>query len=121
MNKMILFVLIASASLMLLSGCTGQTYTSGNSTNNSQGGQNGAATSVSIKNFAFNPPTATIAKGGTVTWTNDDQVTHTVTGSGFGSGQLSPGQSYSFTFNEAGTFTYHCSIHTSMTGSVIVK
>jgi plastocyanin len=81
-----------------------------------------AGASVEAKNFAFNPKTVTIKVGDTVTWTNQDSTTHTVTGDGgIDSGNLAPGKSYSKTFDTAGTFNYHCSIHPSMTGQVIVQ
>jgi plastocyanin len=76
---------------------------------------------VSIKNFAFDPAEVNINKGDTVTWTNNDSVTHIISGDGFNSGSLGNGQSYSFTFNTAGKFDYICSIHTYMKGSVVVK
>ncbi len=75
---------------------------------------------VEIKGFAFNPATVTISKGTTVTWTQEDSTTHSVTGTGFDSGGLSQGQTFSHTFNEAGTFDYGCSFHPSMNGTVIV-
>ena len=78
--------------------------------------------SVEIKNFAFEPKTVAIKVGQTVTWTNQDSVAHTVAGDGgIDSGDLSKGKSYSKTFDTAGTFNYHCSIHPSMTGQVIVE
>lgn len=88
-------------------------------------GSNSQSTnSVSIKDFAFSPSGITVKKGTKVTWTNNDSTTHTVTEtdsqSGPNSGDLSPGGSYSFTFGTAGTYHYHCSIHTSMTGTVTV-
>jgi plastocyanin len=78
---------------------------------------------ISIENFAFSPDTVTIAIGTTVTWKNKDSVNHTVTSQTgvFDSGTLSNGGSFSFTFTQAGTFEYHCSIHTSMHGTVIVQ
>ncbi len=79
-----------------------------------------APVSVQIKGFAFNPATITVPKGTTVTWTQMDSVQHTVTGSGFDSGNLNTGVTFHWTFNNAGTFTYGCSIHSSMTGTVIV-
>jgi plastocyanin len=82
-----------------------------------------AANKVSIANFAFSPATLTVKKGTTVTWTNNDSTTHTVTadsGNGPNSEQLAPGKTYDFTFNTVGTFNYHCSIHTSMHGTVTV-
>lgn len=81
-----------------------------------------SAGAVSIANFAFSPASITVAVGKSVTWTNNDSATHTVTwddGSA-GSDRLAPGASYSRTFTTAGTFTYHCSIHTSMKGTVVV-
>jgi hypothetical protein len=56
-----------------------------------------------------------------VTWTNSDGATHTATGSGFDTGNISGGSSASVTFDTAGTFAYHCSIHSSMTGTVVVQ
>ena len=78
--------------------------------------------SVEIKNFAFEPKTVTIKVGQAVTWTNQDSAAHTVAGDGgIDSGDLSKGKSYSKTFDTEGAFDYHCSIHPSMTGQVIVQ
>ncbi len=76
--------------------------------------------SVTIQNFAFSPGEVTIAKGGTVTWTNHDSTTHTVTFGDGSSPDLDSGATYERTFNDTGTFSYHCSIHPSMTGKVVV-
>jgi len=89
----------------------------------------GTATSVSadvavtINNFRFTPPQMTVPVGTTIKWTNQDGPTHTVTSDMagiFDSGSLAPGKSFSFTFNTPGTFAYHCSIHPTMMGSVVV-
>ena len=77
--------------------------------------------SVTIQNFAFSPGTVTILKGDTVTWTNQDGTDHTVTFADGGSSNLGKGTTYSKTFNDVGTFDYHCSIHTYMTGKVVVQ
>src|SRR5829696_9743434 len=88
-------------------------------------GAQGKNMTVSIKNFAFNPPNMTVAPGTTLTWVNNDQVPHTATATNpagvFDSGTLQPGQSYSFTFNKPGTYAYHCAIHPYMTGAVTVS
>src|SRR5215213_4393626 len=86
-------------------------------------GAQGKTTTVSIKDFAFNPPNATVAPGTTVTWVNNDQAPHTATADdgAFDSGTLQPGQSFSFTFDEAGTYAYHCNIHPDMTATVTVS
>jgi plastocyanin len=77
---------------------------------------------VSIVDFNFQPSSITVSVGTTVTWKNNGGVTHTVTSTSglFNSGNISPGANFQFTFENAGTYTYHCSIHTSMTGTVIV-
>lgn len=76
---------------------------------------------VRIEDFTFFPPELTIAKGGTITWSNKDTNQHTVASGDFASGKLSQGQTFSHTFNEAGTYDYWCTIHTSMRAKVIVK
>lgn len=78
---------------------------------------------VEISGFAFKPDTVTIGAGGTVTWTNKDSTTHTVTSDSgaFNSGNFGPNGTYSFTFKDKGTFSYHCVIHSSMKGKVIVQ
>ena len=82
-----------------------------------------ATTSVTIESFLFNPDSLTIKAGETVTWTNKDSMAHTVTEDKgvFDSGSINNGATYSFTFKTAGTFTYHCAIHPSMTGKIIVQ
>jgi len=88
------------------------------------------AASIIIKNFAFNPSELTIKAGTTVTWVNQDSAPHMVASDphpahtdlpGLVSGTLAQGQTYSFTFDKPGTFGYHCHIHPSMTGRIIVE
>jgi plastocyanin len=76
---------------------------------------------VEIRNFAFDPHEVRLAKGGTVTWTNNDSVTHTVSFGGVQSPGFGNGGTYSRTFNDTGTFDYICGIHPSMTGKVVVE
>jgi plastocyanin len=70
--------------------------------------------------FAFTPSSLSVHTGTRVTFTNRDATTHTVTADGglFNSGNLATGQSFSFTFMGRGSFTYHCQIHPSMTGTI---
>jgi len=77
---------------------------------------------IVIANFAFDPATVTVPVGTTVQWTNNDSPTHTITSDAgdWDSGKLKNGQSFSHTFAEAGSFGYHCSIHTSMKGTIVV-
>jgi plastocyanin len=78
---------------------------------------------VTIQGFAFHPATVTVNVGDTVTWTNSDGVAHTATANNgsFDTEAISPGSSKSVTFNAAGTFGYHCEIHPSMHGTVVVR
>jgi plastocyanin len=77
---------------------------------------------ITISGFSFGEP-ITIRVGDTVAVTNDDGLTHTWTSSEgvFNSGGLDPGESFEFTFDEAGTYDFFCSIHREMTGSVTVE
>ena len=68
----------------------------------------------------FSPGTVTVAVGGTVTWTNNDIVTHTTTQTGW-NGEVAPGARFARVFPTAGSFDYRCSIHTGMTGTVTVR
>lgn len=81
-------------------------------------------TTVSIKNFSFNPPTLTVKTGTKITWVNNDSVPHTVTSDAsnfFDSKTLSPGESFSFVFTDIGSTNYHCAFHPTMKGDVIVE
>ncbi len=78
---------------------------------------------INVKNFEFSPVTITISKRQTITWTNMDSVSHTITSTtgDFDSGHISQGQTFSYTFNKAGTFEYSCTIHPNIPhGRVIV-
>jgi len=80
-----------------------------------------ASDTIIAKNSVFNPNELTVNVGTEITFKNDDSIAHTFTGDGFESGDVKSGDSFKFTFNTAGTFNYHCSIHPSMTGKIIVK
>ena len=82
-----------------------------------------ASATVDLSNFSFSPATLTVKVGDTVAWTNKDPVAHTVTSDSglFNSGDLAPSATFSFTFSNAGTFTYHCAIHTYMKGTIVVQ
>jgi plastocyanin len=86
-------------------------------------GAQGKTATVSIKDYAFDPPNLTVAPGTTVTWVNNGQTSHTVTADNgaYDSGPKQPGQSYSHTYTESGTYAYHCEIHPSMKGTVTVR
>lgn len=124
MRRVAALVLVAMVVATVLAGCSGSTPSSGSSGGGSgSGGSGGSAQSAAVEmsGFAFSPDSVDIAVGGTVTWTNKDSVTHTVKGDSWGSGDIAAGATYSNTFDKAGTYAYHCSIHPSMTGTVVVK
>ena len=81
------------------------------------------AVAVAIQNFAFDPAPLTVPVGTTVTWTNLDSVPHTVTATGgaFNSSNLDPGAGWSFTFDQPGTYSYVCSYHPNMMGTITVQ
>jgi plastocyanin len=81
--------------------------------------------SISISGYAFAPATITMKKGTVVTWTNHDTVSHTITAdtasdTAPSSALVGNGQTFSFTFTKAGTYSYHCQPHPDMKGVVIV-
>jgi plastocyanin len=81
-----------------------------------------ADSAVTIADFHFTPPTATIHVGETITWTNDGPSSHTATAKdgSFNTGTLSKGQSASHTFTRPGTYAYVCTIHPFMHGTITV-
>ena len=78
---------------------------------------------VAIIDFAFQPSATFVDAGTTVEWVNDGEAPHTVTSdaAAFDSGTIGSGGSYSETFDTAGIYAYHCSIHPNMRGMVIVS
>jgi plastocyanin len=82
-----------------------------------------ASAEVKVDNFSFGPASLTVAVGTTVTWTNRDDIPHTVvsTDKVFKSKVLDTDEKFSFTFAKAGTYPYFCSVHPKMTGSVVVQ
>ncbi|MGH2726331.1 MAG: cupredoxin domain-containing protein [Actinomycetota bacterium] len=88
---------------------------------------NGSSNAVEISGFLFKPATLSVPVDTTVTWTNSDDIEHTVTSGApdapsgeFDSGNKSKGQTFSHTFTGSGTFTYFCDNHKSMRGEVTV-
>lgn len=136
----IVLAALVVAGIFIFSGGSDNLYQQGTDSNQgaqgATGGANGAENpgnstqtqpqtySVEIKNFAFAPSTLNVKVGDTVTWTNMDSASHTVTsdsGGELASSSLSRGGTYSHTFTQAGTFEYHCSFHSGMSGKVIVE
>jgi len=78
---------------------------------------------VKIDNFTFTPQQLTVKAGDTVTWTNRDDIPHTVTSKtmAFRSKALDTDDKFSFTFTTPGTYAYFCSLHPHMTGTIVVE
>ena len=82
-----------------------------------------AAVEVKIDNFSFSPATLTVTPGTTVTWTNRDDIPHTVVSDDkiFKSKVLDTDEKFSYTFDKPGSYPYFCSVHPKMTGKVVVQ
>jgi plastocyanin len=81
-----------------------------------------ADASVKIQGFAFSPASVTVKAGGTVQWKNVDSTPHTATdnNSAFDSGTLNTNGIYTHKFDTPGTYTYHCTFHSTMTNATVV-
>lgn len=79
------------------------------------------ANTVIIRNFSFEPAVLKVPVGTKVTWINHDQAPHTATSATFSTGNLNTGEKGSYTFTQKGTFDYYCSVHPSMTATIIVE
>lgn len=81
-----------------------------------------ADTAVKISNFTFNPPQITVKAGTTVTWTNEDDIPHTIVSPpSIRSKALDSDDKFSFTFTTPGTYKYFCGLHPHMTGAIVVE
>ena len=109
--ELVLIVSMLVAALAVSAGCGNKAKKISPTTTGSE---------VKIADFAFSPATVTVTAGMEITWINEDSTVHTVTGTDFDSGEIKPVQSYKHTFSSAGTYDYHCSIHPSMKGQVVV-
>ena len=80
------------------------------------------AAAVKIGNFTFGPQELKVKAGTTVTWTNEDDIPHTVVSpNNFRSKVLDTDGAFSFTFTTPGTYKYFCSLHPHMTGTIVVE
>jgi plastocyanin len=121
MTKRIMLLVGLVAGALLLAACSGS---SSDETTTTAGVPAGGDGEVSIENFAFGPNDITVSVGDTITWTNDEaSISHTTTSDDgvWNSDLLGPGDTFEQTFADAGTFTYFCSIHPSMTASITVN
>ena len=135
--KKLLVLLIACLALTLAAcgddddddgggGSAATTTTEQTDTGAAQKPSGGETASVDIPEIAFDPADITVKAGTTVTWTNSDDIPHTVTkesgpGAEFDSGDLDPDATFEQTFDEPGTVDYVCTIHPGQAGTVTVK
>ena len=120
----ILAVLIIGGGVYLMNTPAITKTPNSESLNLGQGTVAGQGSIISIKGFKFSPTTVNIKIGETVNWNNEDSAAHIISfdsGNEIDSPSLSNGQVYAHTFNTAGTYNYHCAIHTLMKGRVVVS
>jgi plastocyanin len=122
-----IFILIGITAMLILCGCSPAATTPIKTlppTSSSTSAVSGTpVAAVNVSNFAFDPNVLKVAKGTTVSWTNKDSAAHTVTSDTkvFDSGNMAQGATYSFTFNDIGDFSYHCTYHSGMTAKISVQ
>ena len=134
-NKKLMFAIIAVviiivAGVVLAGGSknstTATSTTAKTSTSSTKDNSSAVATtSVKISNFMFDPMVIKVKVGDNVTWTNMDSVHHTVTADVASADApngplIGQGETYSFKFTKAGTYTFHCTPHSYMHGTVVV-
>ena len=109
--------------VILISSCSKQ-KTQVQPTSSPNTGAFGIKKDVAISGFAFKPSELNVPKGASVVWTNMDSAPHTIvsdSGDEIKSGSISKGENYENTFNTIGAYNYHCGIHPSMKGKIVVN
>src|SRR2546430_1822842 len=108
-------------SLIIVFSLSGGCKKSSSSTPASSSSSTPPANEVWMQNTAFNPSSITVTVNTTVKWTNKDGMAHTVTSNTglFDSGTVNSGGTYTHQFTTAGTFAYHCTIHSGMNGEMV--
>lgn len=115
-------LLLVCSSLFILS-CNKGTNSGYGSNNNNPPAPASSGNNITISNMQFGTNSLTVKAGTTVTWTNGDNVAHTVTADdgSFGSADLNNGNTYSHLFSSTGSFPYHCIHHSGMKATVVVN
>jgi len=117
-RKFRLLIAVATVAALLSMTASGQTSGSAAAAKTTSSGAE-----VTIDNFTFEPQTLTVKAGTTITWTNRDDIPHTVVSNDFlfKSKVLDTDDKFTFTPEKPGTYSYFCSIHPKMTGKVVVE
>lgn len=107
----------------IANGCSKADDPSDGNGGNNGGNDQPGANEVWIKGMAYEPSTITITAGTTIKWTNKDDVVHTVTSDNglFDSGNMTSSNTFSRQFPTAGTYSYHCTPHPTMTATIVVN
>lgn len=124
-------LVVATFAVVALAGCSSSGSTGAPAASSGGGGgaaacskSTGAGTvQAAIKDFEFDPATVTAKVGDIITWTNNGPTSHTVTvdnQSGCDTGTIAAGSTSSLTFTAAGSYPFHCSIHSSMKGTITI-
>lgn len=116
-------ILVVLCAILSFSGGCSEDDPEGNGNNNGNGDTPGPSNEVVMRASSFSPSSITVQAGTTVTWRNRDGMTHTVTSDSgvFDSGNVNNNGTFSFTFTTAGSYPYHCILHSGMTGVVVVN
>jgi len=117
------FVIIAIIFLFMTSGRTASDNVSAKSSPTVEESRRNTTNTVTMKNFEFDKKILNIKVGDIVTWVNEDAVSHTATADdgSFNTQLLAQGEKASITFTKKGTYTYHCTVHPSMRGTIVVE
>jgi plastocyanin len=121
-KRLVPLLSLAAATAVLVAGC-GSDDSAPSPAQPSKPASAKSSGAVEITDFKFVPATLDVAKGTSVTVTNDDTTTHTATADdgGFDTGDVNPGSSKTITLDKPGTYAYHCTIHPFMKGTIVVK
>ncbi len=123
-NKLIMgFLLILCSSILLVFCSKGSSNSNGDNSNNNNPPPTTSGNAVLISGMQFGTTSLAVKAGTTVTWTNNDHMTHTVTADdgSFTSGDLNYRDTYSHTFSNVGTYNYHCKYHSNMKANVVAN
>lgn len=122
-SSLIIVAAFLFSMLFFSESCNKSSYNNMTGMNGATGGTGGPGVNqVFIQGMAFNPSSVTVSVNTSITWINKDAVNHTVTSDTglFDSGTLAANGTYSYTFTAAGTYSYHCKLHSSMIATIIV-
>ena len=122
-NNLVIWIIAVLAVLVIGGGAWYMMYGNQSTTKNTNTNQTSSTGTVNISNSTFSPGTITIKKGDIVTWQNNDSLIHRIIADdgSFDLGDMAKDSTIKRTFDTVGSFSYHCAIHTYMTGTVIVQ